>query len=460
MKIGTINLDRISAPLAVAACTGILLTGTAHAADPAPGKGRTGACPNSGQAPAIGHEPKFTDGNVALFAGGGYTVDGGAAEAEGLLVVGGDATFAKSGVFNVGRVGAGSGILPADGQPMLVVGGRLGIAKGTTLDIGHGLTAGPAYGGGVRVGGVIDEQGTLQTNGGERRSDLGTEALGAYSGFAATVKDESARLGALKPTGTAKAGGGTVTFRSTGPSQGNLQVFEISGADLDRASTFLFEGVPADASVVVNVTGTHPVSISPMAVGYNGEQVDLYTSAHFGEAASKVLYNLRETPSLTLGGGGNFIGSLLAPGATADLTASTNGRVYIGGDVKMHGSGNESHNYPWTGAPVFDCTPAPAPQPTAPPSPGATPVPSGSAPAAPSTTAPGKNAPSRPAQHTTPAPGRSASAGPSTAPEETRAPGTSLAFTGSTGTFALAGAAVVVLAVGTGIVVLARRRRG
>ena len=37
--------------------------------------------------PGIGHNPKFTDGNVALFAGGNYTVDGGSAEAEGLLAL-------------------------------------------------------------------------------------------------------------------------------------------------------------------------------------------------------------------------------------------------------------------------------------------------------------------------------------------------------------------------------------
>lgn len=63
--------------------------------------------------PGLGHNPTFTDGGVALFAGGDYTAEGGSAEAEGLLVVGGNATFAKSGgVFNVGRAGMGSGIIP------------------------------------------------------------------------------------------------------------------------------------------------------------------------------------------------------------------------------------------------------------------------------------------------------------------------------------------------------------
>ncbi|MFB7539946.1 choice-of-anchor A family protein [Streptomyces zaomyceticus] len=80
---------------------------------------------------------------MALFAGGDYTADG--ATAEGLLVVAGDAAFAKAsgGVFNIGRVGAGSGFLPSPGSVMLAMGGDLTIARGTTVDIGHGLTPEP-----------------------------------------------------------------------------------------------------------------------------------------------------------------------------------------------------------------------------------------------------------------------------------------------------------------------------
>lgn len=339
-----------SGAVALVLSLGLLGSGTSHAAVPTDVSDRSTSCPTSGEVPGIGHNPKFTDGNVALFAGGNYTVDGGSAEAEGLLVVKGDATFAKDsgGTFNVGRVGAGSGILPESGDVMLAVGGDLSIAKGTTVDVGHGLTAGPRYGGSVHVGKEIDEKGALETNGGERKSGVGAkEALSPYDTFDRTVSDESSSLGSLKPTGTTVSEGGTVTFKSTGASKGNLQVFEISAAELDGASTFFFEGIPDGASVVVNVTGSHTVSISPMSVGFNGDRADTYDSPVFGEAASRILYNFEGSTSLTLGGGGNFMGSLLAPKASADLTASTNGRVYIGGDVKTHGSGNETHNYPW-----------------------------------------------------------------------------------------------------------------
>jgi choice-of-anchor A domain-containing protein/LPXTG-motif cell wall-anchored protein len=451
-----------STAIAMAATLGLCGAGNAFAAT---ANGRSAACPTAGSIPGIGHSPLFTDNNVALFAGGDYTVDGGAAEAEGLLVVKGKATFAKNpgGVYNVGRVGAGSGILPTAGDVMLAVGGDVAIAKGTTVDVGSGLTAGPRYGGSVQVGGNLDVKGELRTNGGASPARMGAAgALGAYNGFDATMAQESASLGALRPTGTSVRAGGTVTFTSTAPSAGNIQVFEIAAADLDKASTFLFQKIPAGASVLVNVTGNRAVSISPMSVGFNDDRVDVYTSKNFGEAASRILYNFRESPTLTLGGGGNFMGSILAPKANADLTASTNGRLYVGGNVKTHGSGNESHNYPWSGSPAFACKPEgpgqPVPPPTEPAKPGqpSQPAPPGQ-PTPPRPSAPAGSLP--PGQPSAPAgsPGATPSESAPPAPDN----GGSLAQTGGSGnaTTIVAGAAAVALAGGAALFVIARRRR-
>ncbi|WP_017539764.1 choice-of-anchor A family protein [Nocardiopsis halophila] len=343
----------------LAVSTALLLAGSGAAtaapatAQPAP------ECPADGGMPGIGNEPTFTDNNVALFAGGDYTATGGSAEAEGLLVVKGDAEFDKAsgGVYNVGRVGVGSGIHPTPGQAMLTVGGDMAVGEGTTVDVGHAVSSGSGSGGAVRVGGTLDERGTLETNGGDLRTGIGAqEALGPFRGFAATLSSQSGELGALEPTGTAERNGARVTFTSTGG--GGLQVFEIAAADLDGASEFVFDAsLPEDAAVLVNVEGGDAVSIDPLYTSYKGERVDGYGSALFGEAASRILYNFTDAPSVSLGSGGSFMGSVLAPEASADITASTNGRLYFGGDVTTHGSGNESHNYPWTGAPEFDCEP-------------------------------------------------------------------------------------------------------
>lgn len=417
--------------------------------------------------PGLGHNPTFTDGGVALFAGGDYTAEGGSAEAEGLLVVGGNATFAKNGgVFNVGRVGMGSGIIPASGDVMLAVGGDLSVHKGVTLDVGHGLTSGPRYGGSVRVGGKLDVAGRLETNGGQSPDGLGkAAALKPHAGFGATITKESARLGALEPTGRTEAKGGSVTFRGAG--KGGLQVFEISAADINDASTFTFESLPAGSSVVVNVTGSRPVKISPMAVGFDNDRVDVYGSSKFGEAASRILYNFEDSTSLTLGGGGNFMGSVLAPAASADITASTNGRLYVGGDLTTRGSGNESHNYPWNGTPPFSCEPGRPGEPEKPeepevpstPTPPATPEEPGTPeePEAPGTPEePGT--PSEPGEEPPSAEPSEPSAEPSEPAPEPEKEG-DLALTGAGSTGMIAGAAALVIAAGAAIAFMTRRRR-
>ncbi|MFI1379746.1 choice-of-anchor A family protein [Embleya sp. NPDC020886] len=448
MRINGKNMAGVTAAIAAAAALGLIGAGPGYAEKSG---GRSASCPTSGEMPAIGNSPRFTDNNVALFAGGDYTADGAAAEAEGLLVVKGRATFAKSsgGVFNVGRVGAGSGILPTSGNVMLAVGGDLSIAKGTTVDVGSGLTTGPKYGGSVQIGGSLNAAGSLQTNGGAGPSQMGpARAIEPYAGFDRTLQDESASLGALKQTGTAIRSGATVTFKSTAASVGNIQVFAISAADINGASSFVFEAIPENSSVLVNVTGTPGISISPMSVGFNGERVDIYSSPKYGQAASRILYNFREAASLTLGGGGNFIGSILAPKASADLTASTNGRLYVGGNVRMHGTGNESHNYPWSGTPAFACKP----ELPAPPTPSAS-VPQPSRPGTPEQPGlPDRPTPSAESPGATPP----ESAGPNTPGD-----GKSLAETGGSHATVLAvsATAAVALAGGAGVFAAARRRR-
>ncbi|KKZ75143.1 hypothetical protein VO63_04785 [Streptomyces showdoensis] len=446
--------------VALAFVVGLSAPCAAFAAPLAPAAGQAPACPAAGKEPGIGPVPLFTDENVALYAGGDYTADGGTAEAEGLLVVAGNATFAKSsgGVFNIGRVGAGSGILPASGSVMLAVGGNLNIAKGTTVDVGHGLTAGPRYGGAVQVGKEIDEKGSLETNGGSRSSGTGASAaLSPHASFGDTIRRESASLGALKTTGTTTRSGDTVTFK--GGSASGTQVFEISAKELDGASTFVFASLPDGAAAVVNVTGAQAVDISPMAVAFNGNRADTYDSAHFGEAASRILYNFEDSAKISLGGGGNFMGSILAPKASADMTASTNGRVYVGGDIRTHGSGNESHNYPWTGTSTFECKPTKTPE-----------TPGGKPSTPPETSVPTPSStPSQPGEETTSptTPGTSAptpGASESTAPSATTPPkgggsggGGSLATTG--GEVAPYLGAAAALGVAGGAVLLVTRRR-
>jgi len=326
---------------------------------------RSESCPPDGGMPNPGHVPTFTDANVSVFVGRALTVTGDAAEAEGLIVVKGDARFDKAGIFNVGRVGFGSGIFPPGGSVMLAIGGDGLVTGRTTVDVGHGVDDDSGYGGSVRGGGYLDLQGNVVTNGGDIMDELGAEdALRPFGAFDRTMTRESASLASLAPTGVAERDGSGISFESTGPSVDGLQVFELDASEIDGATTFIFEeSIPDEAAIVVNVRGTGAISIAPLAVGYRGDRADVYDSPIFGEAASRILYNFTDTTNLTLSGGGNFMGSILAPSASADLTASTNGRLYLGGDLVTRGSGNELHNWPWVGRPSFDCRSEPPVEP-------------------------------------------------------------------------------------------------
>ncbi|MFD4992485.1 DUF5979 domain-containing protein [Cellulosimicrobium cellulans] len=313
-----------------------------------------GFCPDPDDFPDIGPLPIFTDNNVAVYAGGDYTAAGTSAESEGVLVVRGNASFETPGSFNVGSVGAGSGITPAPGSPMLHVGGVMSIAAGTNVIVGANLDGGGA----VHVGGDLANAGGLDTNGGAIETNMGADAaLAPWQGFQDAVVDTSAVLGAVPDTGSAARAGNRVTFTSTDPANTTLQAFTVSATDLDGASEFFFEGIPDGAPIVVNVVGDEPVTVSATYVDINGERVD--DPANIGNAAARTLWNFTGTGDLTVSGSGQWVGSILVPSADqVAITSSTNGRVYAGNDLTTSGIGNEQHNYPWIGPGPFDCIPS------------------------------------------------------------------------------------------------------
>ncbi|MDF9877910.1 DUF5979 domain-containing protein [Cellulosimicrobium cellulans] len=337
---------------AVLALVGAVVLVTGPQARPA--SAAIGFCPDPDDFPNIGPLPIFTDNNVAVYAGGDYTAAGTSAESEGVLVVRGDASFETPGSFNVGSVGAGSGITPAPGSPMLHVGGVMSIAAGTNVIVGANLDGGGA----VHVGGDLANAGGLDTNGGAIETNMGADAaLAPWQGFQDAVVDTSAVLGAAPDTGSAARAGNRVTFTSNDPANTALQAFTVSATDLDGASEFFFEGIPDGAPIVVNVVGDEPLTVSATYVDINGERVD--DPANIGNAAARTLWNFTGTGDLTVSGSGQWVGSILVPSADqVTITSSTNGRVYAGNDLTTSGIGNEQHNYPWIGPGPFDCTSA------------------------------------------------------------------------------------------------------
>lgn len=337
--------------LGFAGATALTTPEPAHAADPLP------ECPDPGEFPDIGNTPTFTDNNVNVFAGGDFQT-GGTAEIEGLVVVSGDASIDHPGTFNVGRAGVGSGISPEPGTVMFRVGDGLTVSAGTTVDVGSQLSGG----GGALTGGAAALDGMLETNGGDQEFDLGREpALGEFAGFAQTISGESDALAAVEANGTVQVTGAQLHLTGAGE-PGTLQVFTIDAADLDEVSEVYFEALPEGSAVLVNVQGAGPdggegaaLDVTFTWVSIDGERVD--DGAGLGNASARTLWNFPDVTDLTIGGSSQFIGSVLAPRADALVTASTNGRVYVGGDLTADGTSNELHAYPWIGSDAFGCVP-------------------------------------------------------------------------------------------------------
>lgn len=309
-------------------------------------------CPTPGDMPGIGNSPVFTDQNVAVFTGGDYTSAGHAAESEGVLVVTGDASFTRDGLVNIGSVGVGSGIVPDGGSVMLRVGDDLSLDTSSFLTIGHGLTGG----GSANVGGTVSNLVNVELNGGTLTSGLGAAAaLGAYANYTTEIADASTSLTATAATGTVTRSGKQLLLTGTGDT--DMEVFTISAQDLSGASEFYFTGIAnAEVPVLINVTGTNAVTINPTHLSVDGVRADDISSGLFGNTASQLMWNMTSVSAITLTDGGQFMGSILAPDATLDTTASTNGRLLLGDSITTHGQGNEHHNYPWVGASLTSCS--------------------------------------------------------------------------------------------------------
>lgn len=321
-------------------------------------------CPADGVFPDITTGPGnlVLDTGVAVYVGGNYVAHPAAAESEGLLVVAGDATF-SSGQFNVGTVGGGSGVTPAGGAAMLVVGKDLTLESGP-VQVGFGTDPGGA----VVVGGKIVGKNHLETNGtgdasvsAEVTEGVGSaKALAPYAALGSSLGSISQDLARTPVNGRTQIEGNAVSF--VGDGTRSTQVFSVSAAQLNSIREVRYSGLAAGTPVVINVSGDG-VDFSPNYQALNARRVDdVATSASIGTFAGRVLWNFSEATSVTLGTADQFVGSVLVPSAssTVEIKTSTNGRLYVGGDLSFAGAagpaGLEHHSYPWIGSGAFGCT--------------------------------------------------------------------------------------------------------
>ncbi|RLV69510.1 cellulosome anchoring protein cohesin subunit [Streptomyces sp. CBMAI 2042] len=353
------NAIRAAVTVATAAAM-VGMLAPAAAADPLPGG--LGPCLGSG-CPDVWNEPNNGpiagyDENINIYVGGDFLVREAAAEAEGKIVTLGQFDMDKrdgvSQVYNVGVVGVGSRVAPPNGSDYLTVGGDVTVAAGERLLAEEGTNSGRVAYAGSLTGTVNpltaprpDPEATAPFTG--LRPQL-TEASRCYA-----YEGDAHRA----TTGDWERVGDTFTFTGDGTSA--IQIFDVDTnlvSETNGNAGFTFTGIPAGATVLVNVYGDARTVATFMGTLPNPG------------LRERLLWNFPDATDLTLTGPAQFQGSVLVgqPTSTTTLSMSgTNGRFYSAGSLTHTSSGasggQEIHAYPFDGD-LPTCGPDPTPTPT------------------------------------------------------------------------------------------------
>jgi choice-of-anchor A domain-containing protein len=132
-------------------------------------------------------------------------------------------------------------------------------------------------------------------------------------------KNLSAELNQLNQTGTVYRKWGGLYLQGDGRS--NRQVFNIDGRDFARAHTFKVWGIPSDATVIFNITGSADLHVRGKGFW------------HLRRHASKTVFNFPDTQNLNIKGN-RWEGVILAPYADVKGAYGTAKMPIIGQSFK------------------------------------------------------------------------------------------------------------------------------
>ncbi|MFJ2766937.1 choice-of-anchor A family protein [Streptomyces sp. NPDC087300] len=313
-----------------------------------------GNCPPGPYPPINNGSIQYRDDAINVYVGQDFLVREKAAEAEGRVVVLGDfdqdKTDGVSGIYNVGEAGVGSRVTPSEGSDWLTTGGNVSIASGERLLAEKGVVRHAGDATGTIVGTV-----TKDPDAARPYIPLRNQLTEASQCYAHPTGPGSTR----KATGTATHAGGETLF--SGDNTSKIQVFNVD-FDLMGGSGgqegIRFEGIPDDATILVNILGTNRTINT-----YSGTIDD---SSQLNKLRSRLLWNFPDATSVEIKGTGQFQGSVLVGDQGSMTTVSVpgmNGRFFTTGSLThtsaaSGGGGQEFHNYPFEGD-LPDCNLAP-----------------------------------------------------------------------------------------------------
>jgi choice-of-anchor A domain-containing protein len=282
-----------------------------------------------------------TDSGWSVFVGGNFGVGGTAAELEGRAFVRGNFTASKSN-YVIGRAGAGSGVYPPSGVPVLVVGGNM---------LGTGGINTPQFPP-IQVGSNIAKTVSFIDKGAVITGGVDYATADA---LIADLRAKSQYWGSLSntPGGTIVSQWGGLYITADG-ANGNPKtwVFNLTN-DLTSAYWGVeFSGFEDGDSILVNCkkSGTN----ATFTLGVNSYSINgVNQKSAFGP---KLLWNFPEAKTITINGYAAFQGSVLVGNPSSVTTVSVpgqDGRFATCGSLIHNDMGNwqgcEFHNYAFTG---------------------------------------------------------------------------------------------------------------
>ncbi|WP_416445332.1 choice-of-anchor A family protein [Leucobacter sp. HNU] len=350
---------------------GIALPSTAATAAPQPapsvnaGAASAKVCvPTAGVGvvhPQFPVKPQPVDENVSVYVGGDFTRTRGA-ELEGQLVVNGNALIQGNGIYNLGTVGAGSGIVPVEGSNALRVGGDLTIEAGGKILFGTQTTAGLPGRVNARIGGSLADAKLLEnqdpanqvSTGIGRTSALGSPTFSDWPDNGFSILRDMADRNFTGTPGTFAVSGGVVTL--DGAAGASRHVFEIPASELMGSLALnLGANIAATDPVIVKVTGA-AATLDLVDVQAGGVQVPM-GDTRFGQMASQILWTFPEAKTVDIKGG-QVPGSVVVPtpgSSTTVAAGGVNGRYWVAGNLTQNYGGSEFHAFPFIGEPDMTC---------------------------------------------------------------------------------------------------------
>lgn len=271
------------------------LTPTASAA-PLAAAAPAAVAPPAVAPPAVASGPNCADLGAAdtfsVFAGGNISLNG--TSSQGRIAAAGDISL------NAVGINASS--------PAVVAGGSI-----TTGANGGSVSGGATYGQNLSQAGTFTFSPAAQKQAPSFSFPQSFVSLGELSaGLAAQAQTAGA-------TEVAQYGALTLTAPTPNPS---VVVFHVSEADLAGAQGLVFNNIAAATTVIVDVDGTAPLTISAQYANVNG-----------GGKPSDIVWNFSLVPSIQITTGIGWPGTLLAPTSSVSGTASAqfqSGQVIAG----------------------------------------------------------------------------------------------------------------------------------